>query len=137
MFFINKKCSRKAGFTKEPAFYYFRYAMSIPLTLFLIRFGRVNQKDTDEQSHDIENNRQVKHILIAHRIDLVTVGIRDKVAGTVYNQIGNLVAGQSCKCPCGQGNSVDGADTAHAVVVGKQSRYIGEAAAVACVYNKD
>lgn len=65
------------------------------------------------------------------------MGILDKAARIAHDQGCDLVAGKTRKRPCGEGDTVDRADAAHAVVVGKQGRHIGETAAVSGIYHED
>ena len=57
-----------------------------------------------------------------------------KAAHMVYNKGCQLVAGETCDCPCGESDTMDGADILHTVMVGQQSGNIAETAAVTCVY---
>ena len=53
-----------------------------------------------------------------------------------YNQGCNLVTGKTCNRPGRKSDSVDCTDILHAEVVGQEGRYITEATAVSCVYDK-
>ena len=61
------------------------------------------------------------------------MGVERERAGAVHDEVRDLVAGQSGEAPCGQGDSVQRADAAHAVMVGEERRQVREAAAVARV----
>ncbi len=111
--------------------------ISFCMCLFFVCTCRLHKEQADDQRDNIEHNREIQHVLVSHRIDHVAVGILDKAARIAHNQGCDLVAGKTCKRPCGKGDTVDRADAAHTVMVGKQGRHIGEAAAVSGVHHKD
>ncbi len=104
--------------------------------LFFIRTRGFHKEQTDQQCDDIEHDREIQHVLVADRIDHITVGILDKASRIAHDQGCDLVAGKTRKRPRGKGDTVNRADAAHAVMVGKQGRHIGEAAAVSGIYHE-
>ena len=108
----------------------------VPIELFISLFGGAHQEQADQQRQDIQHDGDIQHILVSHRVHLHAVMV-GKLAGMVHDPGSQLIACQPGNGPCGKGEAVDGADIAHAVMVGEQSGHVGEPAAVACVYNEN
>ena len=76
-----------------------------------------NEQEIDEDRHRIQGEREDENVLIAARFR--------------YDQICDLIARQTCDCPSGQRDPVNGRNFAHTVYVGKEGGQVGKAAAVA------
>lgn len=67
---------------------------------------------------------------------MAVVHLLVKSAYMVYDKGCQLVAGKTRDGPCGKGDAVDRADILHTIMIGQQSGYVAESAAVTCVYHK-
>ena len=96
------------------AFYVFRKMICLIFALF----GSTHHKQADQQSHDIQHDSHIQHILIPHGIDLDAMEV-EELPCMVHDPVGHLIAGEACDGPGGKGQAMDGADIAHTVVVGQ------------------
>lgn len=79
-------------------------------------FGRFYQYERNDKCNCIKNGSHIQYVR--------------KGTGFADNERAELVAGKSCKSPCGKSKSVNLADAFHAEAVGQQSRKVAETAAV-------
>ena len=94
--------------------------LALRISLIFIRTRGFHKEQADQQCDDIEHDREVQHVLVADGIDHITVGILDKASRIAHDQGCDLVAGKTRKRPRRKGDTVNRADAAHAVMVGKQ-----------------
>ncbi len=107
----------------------------LALCLFLFLHGP-HKEEADQQRYNVQYDGDIQHVLISCGIYLLTMN-HDRASRMFHDKVRKLIACEACEAPCGEGQSVDGADVAHAVMIGEEGRDIGEAAAVACVHYKD
>ena len=108
--------------------------------LFSLGVGGLNKYNAEYKCQDVESSGHIEYVLVSCGIELNVSAVNvlgDELAGVVNDEGCKLVSRKSRECPSGKGDSVDRRDAAHSVVVGKEGGNVGEASAVACIYNED
>ena len=81
-------------------------------------FVLLYKQETNEKGNNIKCGNDINYGLIAGGINSDAIH-SNGLTEIVYNPVGKLIAGKSCKCPSGQGDAVNGTDVGHAVMVGQ------------------